>query len=43
MANGKHLTEEQYKQIHGVDPHIVWDAVKEYRRSVGKKDRMVRL
>ena len=42
-GNGQHLTEEQYKQLHGVDPHIVWDAVKEYRRGVGKKDRIVRL
>ena len=39
-GNGKHLTEEQYKQLHGVDPHVVWDAVKEYRRSAGKKDKM---
>lgn len=42
-GNGKHLTEEQYKQLHGVDPHIVWDAVKEYRRQLGKDDNVVRL
>ena len=40
-GNGKYLTEEQYKQVHGVDPHVVWDAVKEYRRSAGKKDKTV--
>ena len=40
-GNGKYLTEEEYKALHGVDPHVVWDAVKEYRRSAGKKDKTV--
>ena len=40
-GNGKHLTEEQYKTLHGVDPHIVWEAVKAYRRQAGKVDKPV--
>jgi hypothetical protein len=40
-GNGQHLSEEQYIKLHGVDPHVVWAAVKEYRRQAGKKDKMV--
>jgi hypothetical protein len=42
-GNGAQLTEEEYKKVHGVDPHVVWDAVKEYRRSIGKKDKVFRI
>ena len=40
-GNGKHLTESQYRKLHGVDPHVVWEAVKAYRRQAGKVDKPV--
>jgi len=38
---GNHLTTEQYKEKWGVDPQVAWDAVKEYRKRAGKKDKTV--
>ena len=42
-GNGRRFSRADYIKRHGVDPQIGWDAIKAYRKAVGKKDGMVRL
>ena len=42
-GNGTRFTRDAYIAKHGVDPKIGWEAVKAYRRELGKSDKVVRL
>ena len=42
-GTGAQMSTEAYKAKWGFDPQVAWDAIKEYRRQSGKKDKTVRL
>ena len=42
-GNGVRYTKAAYIAKHGVDPEVGWQAVKEYRKLAGKKDKTVML
>ena len=35
-GTGKQMSTEEYKAKWHFDPHLAWDAIKEYRRQAGK-------
>lgn len=41
-AYGKHLTQEEFKLRHGVDPALAWEAIKQYRKTHGKGVRILK-
>jgi len=42
-GNGNKLTTAGYIEKYGIDPQQVWDAIKEYRKQHGKKDKIAYL
>lgn len=42
-GNGSHYSRESYIAKYGVDPELGWQAVKEYRKLAGKKDKTMML
>jgi len=42
-GTGTKMSTEQYIKRWGFDPQIAWDAIKAYRKQLGKNDNVVRL
>ena len=42
-GNGSHYSRESYIAKYGVDPELGWQAVKEYRKLAGTKDKTMML